>query len=191
MARAANRKSPSATPSAAPSPARRERVMASRETTRKLGPGLVTPSSRIANTPPKLVQSGAVMRGIARARGWMCYNSLDAARRFRPSPRPLRLFAERGRDQGGQDRGAGAGGRRCRRWRSPTPAICSARWNSARPARARACSRSSAARSRWRRRATSRGLAPDPIVLLAQDAAGLANLQRLSSLGLPRTPIRR
>ena len=41
------------------------------------------------------------------------------------------------------------------------------------------------------------GLAPDPIVLLAQDAAGLANLQRLSSLGFatsdpadPQLPLR-
>ena len=30
-------------------------------------------------------------------------------------------------------------------------------------------------------------LAPDPVVLLAQDAAGLANLQRLSSLGFLET----
>ena len=38
--------------------------------------------------------------------------------------------------------------RACRRWRSPTPPTCSARWSSARPAPPRASSRSSAARSR-------------------------------------------
>ena len=34
-------------------------------------------------------------------------------------------------------------------------------------------------------RADNPRLAPDPIVLLAQDATGLANLQRLSSMRLP------
>ena len=71
-----------------------------------------------------------------------------AARRLRPSPRPLRLFAERRRDQGRTRSPPWRATPRCRRWRSPTPATCSARWSSARPAPARACSRSSAARSR-------------------------------------------
>ncbi len=51
---------------------------------------------------------------------------------------------------------------------------------------AAACSRSSAARSRSRAHDNPR-LPPDPLVLLAQDATGLANLQRLSSAGFLET----
>ncbi len=60
--------------------------------------------------------------------------------------------------------------RACRRWPSPTPATCSARWSSARPASA-----GRAADHRLpgvRHAAGRRALPPDPVVLLAQDAAG-------------------
>ena len=76
----------------------------------------------------------------------------------------------------------------CRLWRSPIPAICSARSKSRLPAPRRAFSRSLAARSLSTRNGVAeesrpeRGFAePDRIVLLAQNEVGYRNLLQLVS----------
>ena len=72
--------------------------------------------------------------------------------------------------------------RRCRRSPSPTPATCSAPSSSARYCAGKGIQPIIGCQLALTRTDNPR-LAPEPIVLLAQDATGLANLQRLSSQG--------
>ena len=72
----------------------------------------------------------------------------DERPRLRPSARPFGLFAAGGRADRSRASPNSPRPTASRRWRSPTPTTCSARWSSPRSSPATASSRSSAARSR-------------------------------------------